>query len=101
MVEKGTSPLDRSELEKCFFCKKGMMHGGDIHFYEVTVGQCIVDLPAVQQQAGIDMLIGHPALGMALAPVTRVAHRLPTKRALVCAGCAIEPQVIPLMLEDE
>lgn len=101
MVDIDTQPLDRSELEKCFFCEKGMMHGGTILFYEITVGQCVVDLPAVQRQAGMDMLMGHPALGMALSPDTRVAHRLPAKRVLICAGCALEPQVIPLVLEDE
>lgn len=64
---------------------KGMMHGGDIHFYEVTVSQCLVDLPAVRQQHGMEMLMGNTVLGAMLAPTTTVAHRALTKRRLICS----------------
>lgn len=47
-----TRPFDRSELQKCHQCGRGIMHSGAIHFYEVSVGQCVVDLASVRQQTG-------------------------------------------------
>lgn len=98
---KETKPFDRSELQKCVSCERGMMATGNIYFYEVTIGQCIVDLKSVQQQHGLEMMMGRAApLASVFSPTTNVAHRLPTVRRLVCSECALQPQHLTVMMED-
>lgn len=100
--EINTKPFDRSELSNCYDCGKGMMHAGDIHFYEVTVTQCIVDTRAVQQQHGLEMMLGAAApLAAVLAPTTTVAHRISGKRRLFCAQCGMKEHNVAIMLEGD
>lgn len=78
------------ELRSCVLCGRGVMHSGDVHFYEVRVTHCVVDTRAVQQLGGMeDLMGGSVALARALSPVSHVAHRMPATRALVCAQCAL------------
>lgn len=96
-----TKPMDRRELQNCARCGHGMMHEGAIHFYELTVAQCIVDLNSVRQQHGLEVMMGVAApLAAVLAPSTTVAQRLPAKRVLLCATCAMHPQMPMAFLED-
>lgn len=97
-----TKPFDRSELEKCFGCGKGVLHGGDLHFYEVTVSQCIADIKSIQQQHGLEVMMGAAGvLAPVFAPSTNVAHRLPGKRRLLCASCGMRQEHnVSIMLED-
>lgn len=96
-----TKPFDRSELQVCCSCQRGIMATGDIHFYELTIGQCIADLSSIRQQYGLEVMMGRAApLASVFAPTTSVAHRLPTKRVLVCSECALHPQNLMVMMED-
>jgi hypothetical protein len=96
-----TKPFDRKDLLNCCSCDRGIMATGDIHFYEVTIGQCIADLPSIRQQHGLEMMMGRAApLASVFAPTTNVAHRLPTKRVLICSECALHPQNLMVMMED-
>jgi len=99
-----TQPLDASELTACFFCDKGMMHSGDLHFYEVEIRQCLVDVSNVQRMQGMEMMMGgHVPLARALSPDNTVAQRIgPKKRRLVCASCALHQQSpVALLCEGE
>lgn len=97
-----TKPMDRSELKSCRMCGKGVLHTGDIHFYEVSVSQCVADLESIQQQHGLELMMGGAAaLATVFAPNTRVAHRLPATRVLICSQCALNPAPVALLLEDE
>lgn len=40
-LPKGVKPFDRSEIEKCVYCGKGIGHVGAINFFEVTLGLVI------------------------------------------------------------
>lgn len=83
-------PFDRTELQKCHGCDKGVMHTGDIHFYEVVVTQCVADLASIQKQHGLEMMMGAAApLAAAMSPTTNVAHRMPPVRRLLCSDCAL------------
>lgn len=96
-----TKPFDRSELQSCCSCERGVMATGDIHFYEVTISQCIADLTSIRQQHGLEMMMGRAApLAQVFSPTTNVAHRLPTVRRLVCSECALQPQHLMVMMED-
>lgn len=83
--------IDARDLQKCVHCGKGMMHAGAIHFYEVTVTQCVVDLESVRQLDGLERMMGAAApLAHVFAPSTRAAIRVGEgTRTFVCSECAI------------
>lgn len=96
--------FDRSELSACAFCGRGMMHDGNIYFYELLIGQCIIDLNSIRAQAGLEVAMGAAApLAAVLAPSTNIAFRTEPRRMLVCAECAIvrSMPVAALLEEDE
>ena len=96
-----TKPFDRSDLQQCYGCQRGVMKTGQIHFYEITVGQCIADLESIRTQHGLEMMMGRAApLAQVFSPTTNVAHRLPTVRRLICSECALHPQHLMIMMED-
>lgn len=83
-------PFDRADLRKCTLCGRGMMECGSPVFYEITARTCALDFQSIQQQAGMEMLLGgNAAVAAAMSPTTTVAHRLPATRHLVCAECAL------------
>ena len=91
-LPEGCKPFDRSELQKCANCGKGMMHAGGLVFYEISVGQVMVDHTAIQQIAGLEMMMGgNAALAAVFAPTSSVAVRLPSTRLLLCDACFSDP----------
>ena len=90
-LPEGCEPFDRSDLQKCANCGKGMMHAGGIVFYEISIGQVIVDHRAIQQIAGLEMMVGNAAIAAALAPTSSVAVRFPANRLLLCDACFSDP----------
>ncbi|MEW6121607.1 MAG: hypothetical protein AB1698_03275 [Pseudomonadota bacterium] len=95
-------PLDVSELKPCALCRRGMMHDGNIVFYEITLGQCVVDVGNVQRMHGLEMMMGG-AVGLARAfyPSNTVAQRLPAERHLVCQSCLLESSGLSRLMEAE
>lgn len=86
-----TTPLDVSELLPCAHCRKGMLHGGAPVFYEVTVRQCVADIPNIQRMHGMEMMMGGAVgIARALSPSNTVAHRLRPARLLICMDCAVQ-----------
>lgn len=84
------TPLDAAEIKPCAFCGKGMMHGGEITFYQVDLAQCVVDIAAVQRLHGLEMMMmGNVGIARALSPDTAIARRLPATRHLVCQPCLL------------
>lgn len=100
MSDLPTTPFDVGELKPCAFCGKGMMHDGNIAFYEITLGQCIVDRRNVQRMHGLEMMMGG-AVGLArvFSPSNTVAQRLPAERHLVCQSCLLESSGLSRLVE--
>lgn len=94
-----TRPFDAKELQSCYHCGKGIMHNGDLTFYEVQVGQCIVDMAAVREQAGLELAFG--AVGSVLASTNLVAYRLPPRKLLICLPCVMRPITPAVVVEGE
>lgn len=97
-----TTPLDASELLPCAHCRKGMLHGNNPVFYELTIRQCIADLPNIRRMHGMEMMMGGAvSIARALSPSNIVAHRLgqPT-RVLVCMDCAIQEKAPAAVLME-
>jgi hypothetical protein len=104
MTDVATTPFDVADLLPCGQCGKGMMHAGDVSFYEVTIVQCVVDVRNVQRMHGMELMMGGAVgIARALSPDHTVARRVgaPTRR-MVCQQCALmDPQPVALLLEDK
>lgn len=87
-----TTPLDASELQPCAHCKKGMLHSGAPVFYELTIRQCVADMPNIQRMHGMEMMMGgNVGIARALSPSNTVAHRIgQPHRLLVCMDCSMQ-----------
>jgi len=88
---EGATPMDMADLLKCAICGKGMMHNGDMTFYEITISQCVVDIPNVQRMHGMELMMGGAVpLARVLSPDNTVAHRLGTPTRLqFCFTCGL------------
>ena len=101
MVDLPGKPFDVGELKPCALCKKGMMHNGDVAFYEIEIAQCVVDLRNVQRIHGLELMMdGATGIARALSPNNNVAQRLPSARHLVCQPCLIERTDLAILLEN-
>lgn len=77
MSEFPTKSFDVAELKPCFFCQRGVAHGGTPVFYEVTVGQCVLDAGNIQKMAGMEQIMGgNVAIARMFSPSTTVAQRI-------------------------
>lgn len=80
--------LKQHELENCAACGKGMCHDNLLVFYRVQVEQFVVDIAAVQRQAGLEQQLGHAAgLARIMGPDEDMAKRISSDRGLVCMHC--------------
>lgn len=97
-----TTPLDRRELQPCSLCGKGVLHAGTPVFYELAFGTCVADIRSIQQQHGLEQMLGAAAaLAPVFAPSTVVAHRLPAVRHLICSDCVLQATPPLVFLDDE
>jgi hypothetical protein len=103
-LPEGCKSFDRSELQKCANCGKGMAHDRHLVFYEISIGQVMLDQGVIQQITGLEMMMGGNAtLAAAFAPTSAVAVRLPPTRLLLCNGCFSNPQMcrcLPILWEE-
>jgi len=89
-LPEGVKPFDRSEIEPCVNCGRGIGHAGDIVFYEVLIGQVVVDMKSIRRQVGMEMVIGNPAIAAMMSDTTRIGYRLPPSRMIVCQTCLLD-----------
>jgi hypothetical protein len=91
-------PVDAADLKPCARCGKGVMHGGDVTFCEVTIAQCVVDLPNIRRIHGLEqMMAGNVALARVFSPDNTVARRLPATRHLFCKPCLLASDLAMLL----
>lgn len=87
--------MKQADLKKCVRCNKGVMHNGCPIFYRVIVGRMVVNLPAVERQHGLELMLGRNA---ALAAVMGTNEDLAKPlgdpiTVLVCQDCAIDVSI--------
>lgn len=87
--------MKQNELKKCAECNKGMMHSGNPIFYRVTVERMCVNLPAVERQHGLELMLGrNPVLASVMGPNEDIAVPLGGRiQVLVCQDCSIRLSV--------
>ena len=71
------------------------MHSNQLTFFRVTLEHMVVNVRAVQRQAGLEMMIGgHAALAFHMGPQEDMAQRVGDADVfLVCQECSIRRDV--------
>ncbi len=81
--------MKAAEIQPCALCGKGVMATGLPLFWRVTCERLGVDRRAVEQVAGLELLVGNVAIARALGPDPDIAAPLGAPRSvLVCEACA-------------
>ena len=84
--------MKQTEITPCVACGKGVMHRGHVTFYAVRLERLVVNLDVVHRQAGLEAMLGSPALAYHMGPRAEIATTVPGTVAagLVCETCAID-----------
>lgn len=89
--------MKQTDLRPCVLCGKGVMHDNNIAFFRVQVDHLVVNLRAVQRQAGLEgVLGGNAALAFHMGPQEDIAEQASTSRAIVCQDCFLTARAAQL-----
>lgn len=94
--------LKPRDLKPCGLCGKGLMHAHAVVFYKVTVQQFVIDMNAVRELAGMELMLGKAApLAEILGSVNEIAFApVPASAMLVCLECAtMQPTSVAAVIE--
>ncbi len=92
--------MKRKDIKPCVLCGKGIMHDNNILFYQVTLTRLGVNLGAVQQRAGLEMMLGSPVLAEVMGPDEDLATKITTIQFLICDPCALERSLVLCHLHE-
>ena len=82
--------MKQSDIEPCVGCNKGVAHTRAITFYVLRIGYRAINLPVVQRQTGLEMMLGNAAIASVMGPDEDIAIALGDDRnVLVCLDCAM------------
>ena len=82
--------LKRADIQNCMCCQRGVAAGG-IVFYRVRVQQFGLNHRAIQQQHGLELMLGSPALAQVMGTDSDLAMAVSSETTrLVCGTCAVE-----------
>lgn len=87
--------LKRRDIQKCAGCHQGVAKGGPI-IYRLRIERFVLDGRAIQQAAGLEMMIG-PALSSIMGTDVDLAKQIDSDMMLVCGDCIIK---MPMLLRD-
>lgn len=66
--------MKQNEFKKCVCCGKGMLHAGGPTFVRLRIEHMVINARNVQQQAGLEMMIG--GLASVMGPDRDLAVRV-------------------------
>ena len=92
--------MKRKDIKPCVLCGKGMMHDNNILFYKVRLTRLGVNLGAVQQRMGLEMMLGSPVLAGVMGPDEDLATKITSQEFLVCDTCALERSLVLCHLDE-
>lgn len=97
--------MKKKEIEKCLLCGQGVGHNGDPDFWRVSLERFFVDLKAVQQTAGMEMMMGGGPEGAFLTSIMGsdpdiAKEPSPHPSFILCSPCAFEPTRIVRLSES-
>lgn len=80
------------KLANCHICGEPIGRGLIPMFSRFTIERFILDGKALQRKAGLEMVVGSPALAMVMGPDEDLAKSISKKIVgSICAGCIGEP----------
>lgn len=104
MSEQDLPGMKQKDIRKCDICGLGVAHDRNIDFYVVTVEQWILNPRSIQQQHGLELVMGGGQVGAVMAqimgPNPDIANQTGKTATFMCQPCAMK-QHIPLTLIGE
>lgn len=92
--------MKASELKPCTSCGKGMMHDDNPIFYKITMETMGIDIQAVREIHGLEMMLGKAApLASVLGTNPDIAMELDTTEHLICLKCLLKSTDLSVLLE--
>ena len=90
------------EIAKCSLCDNMIGKHNRLTFYRVRVERYAVNLPALQRQQGLAMMVGgNGFLASVLGPNEDMAEKIESTEVTVCATCAMEAVDLDQLLESK
>lgn len=95
--------MKSKDIQPCAICKQGVMHTGLPIFWTVKLQRMAIDRHAVQQVAGLEMMLGNVAIARAMGPDPNIAKPIGAAVSLlICEACAsTDTCIYQLGLRDE
>ena len=98
--------MKRKDIKPCMFCKQGVGHDNGLTFYEIELTYHVLNIPAIQQEHGLEQYFGGGQQGATLADVMGtdpdLTGHLKSTKGLVCSECAMNNRIAQILeVEDE
>lgn len=92
--------MKRDDIKPCILCGEGVLHDNNLTFYRIKLTRMIVDVGAVNRQAGLEMMVGSPAIANIMGPDEDLAQPIMEEiDVLVCEPCAYSPNLLAQIME--
>lgn len=89
--------MKRADIKPCAVCGKGVLHDRQIAPMRVSLQRFVADHRAIEQQAGLEMMLGSPAIAAAMGPDRDLFLPVEENRTvLLCERCAAVTTVFRL-----
>ena len=89
--------LKSKDLRKCCHCDKGVLHSGNLTFYQVGLSNYVANMRGIQELHGLEQMMGGGQFGVCMANVLGsdpdLAMQLDEAYVLVCMNCVYKVSV--------
>ncbi len=87
--------MRREDIKPCSLCGQGLGHDNCLTFYEITVGNRVLDPMAIQRHSGLEQMLGSPELARVMGPDadSLVLEPFTDARLLVCLECVVSREI--------
>lgn len=93
--------MKADDIKPCAICGKGVAHAGIPILYQVSIQPLGLDRRAIEQVAGLEMMMGNVALARVFSPDPDIAKPIgEPSTVLVCQPCSLEPHPLLALLQE-
>lgn len=94
---KDLPAVKRQDIRPCEYCGDKLRTP---HFYTLELKSCILDMRAVQRQAGMEMIMGgNPELADILGTQEPLARVATSSKYTICGNCISKPDLVLYLME--
>lgn len=93
--------MKQRDFKNCALCDRGMMHGGKLTFFRLSIDYMLINTGAVMRQNGLELSMGKAApLAAIMGQDENLAEPVAEQQnVLVCLDCAVKPNILLTILE--